>query len=783
MINFFSKLITFCIISLSVFQGAFASKVASVKVLDKNYLIVHFMDGEVIRRDDGKGNCAFMGHCHSADGSSAVYYRDPLNTGIAENTSSWVLKSSDDRNYRRAGRNPLRVYRKSKLNGMSISYWDPEIKPNGDYVYDHTMEHFIYLELPQPLEQGKTYTLEISNRINADKKKISFTWDVFSSRSEAIHVNIVGYSNAIELKAADLFHWMGDGGSRDYSSFEGNKVILYNLDTNEKTDAGEVSFWQKSAPEAEGYNFSNTDVWNIDFSGRYPFGNYRLVVEGIGCSDDFRIASDIYFEPYRISTQGFFYMRLGQDSPDMNPRPRIPLFIPGVDNTTVHITTLHPYHPAWGDIRIRKTDPWDHPVEFEHYMTGQQNMNAWGGRSDAYDWDKRLPHVSTVYDMLLPYILTGGVLDDDNLGIAESGNGIPDILDETRYEVDAWLRLRDGKAYAHGISCPYSEENRVRYQGGATAVAAWANALNSAMLAEAFRISGFEQLMQVYMDSALVAFNFADNLDDKMLDLSEGDGTGRIRGRDFRMMAAAYLYNLTGDRHYEDIMHEECVLNSGESKFLDSNKYNQVWGVAAYLTSDREINYPELYTKMKNTIIDEATQMEAGFIKQRPTRRATCNDAGYFWTIQNVQRTIIAHAVADDPDQREFFHRALVLEADWSLGRNPTNMIQMTTASTNLESKRSVQFAYTSGYNDGTPGLHPGHTPYWNMNDWAPNMIMGRPSWLASHGYPEQEKWPTAELFFNTDYVWSHTEFTPQQTMRGKMALYGYLLGLNRLGK
>ncbi len=68
---------------------------------------------------------------------------------------------------------------------------------------------------------------------------------------------------------------------------------------------------------------------------------------------------------------------------------------------------------------------------------------------------------------------------------------------------------------------------------------------------------------------------------------------------------------------------------------------------------------------------------------------------------------------------------------------------------------------------------------YWNMNDWAPDMIMGRPTWLASHGYPEMDKWPTAELTFNTNYVWSHTEFNPQQTMRGKMALYAYLYGLS----
>jgi hypothetical protein len=36
------------------------------------------------------------------------------------------------------------------------------------------------------------------------------------------------------------------------------------------------------------------------------------------------------------------------------------------------------------------------------------------------------------------------------------------------------------------------------------------------------------------------------------------------------------------------------------------------------------------------------------------------------------------------------------------------------------------------------------------------------------------------EGYFNTKYVWAHNEFTPQQTMRGKMALYGYLYGISK---
>jgi hypothetical protein len=136
--------------------------------------------------------------------------------------------------------------------------------------------------------------------------------------------------------------------------------------------------------------------------------------------------------------------------------------------------------------------------------------------------------------------------------------------------------------------------------------------------------------------------------------------------------------------------------------------------------------------------------------------------------------------VTDDPDDKELFRKALCLEADWGLGRNPLNMIQMTTAFTPLQSKRSVTEVYTSGRDDGYAGVHPGHTPYMNLNDWSPGMVMGRPSALYENSYPANvtSTWPIGEAYFPSRWVWAHNEFTPRQTMRGKMALYGYLNGL-----
>lgn len=98
--------------------------------------------------------------------------------------------------------------------------------------------------------------------------------------------------------------------------------------------------------------------------------------------------------------------------------------------------------------------------------------------------------------MLLPYILSGGRLTEDNLGIRESGNGIPDLIDEARNEVDFFLSIRDGEAYSQGVTNP-SADWTVMFQAGCTTMAAWGNAANCAMLADAFRIAGIDSLAEL----------------------------------------------------------------------------------------------------------------------------------------------------------------------------------------------------------------------------------------------------------------------------------------------
>ena len=412
-----------------------ATKVLGLKVIDSHYLMVHFRDGEVHYRDDGTGSSAYLGHSFAEGDDTLLVFGERLKAE-AQKAALWQISSPDDKSF--VSTQPLNVWRKSK-------------PMNTDHTLTSECDHWLFLQLPQPMKQGCTYEVSIPQGIGADKEKVSVNFDVWNTQSEAIHVNIIGYSPAEPVHAADLYQWLGDGGQRDYRSWEGRKVYIYNVKTKKKQNVGIVKFWKSAADaeqEAGKKALIGTDVWNIDFKATTP-GRYRLVVEDVGCSMDFDIASDIYFQPYRYSVRGYYYMRLGEpkDPEHVWPVPRQPQFIPETDpkGLTVYKTDLTPWDKEWRDLH---TDVWDEPhfkpvfasIFWQHRLPGNPvNTEVKGGHSDAFDWDRHLAHVSNIYDMLLPYILSGGRLSEDNLGIRESGNGIPDIIDEARNEVDFFL--------------------------------------------------------------------------------------------------------------------------------------------------------------------------------------------------------------------------------------------------------------------------------------------------------------------------------------------------------
>ena len=159
-------------------------------------------------------------------------------------------------------------------------------------------------------------------------------------------------------------------------------------------------------------------------------------------------------------------------------------------------------------------------------------------------------------------------------------------------------------------------------------------------------------------------------------------------------------------------------------------KYCQVWGTAAYLMCARTrwqpIHYPELLENMKAAVINEAKQKNVSLPdpalapQQRYGLRLVPDHPG---GAAPLHRSCHRHRRGR---QRRLF-KAMILEADYGLGRNPMNMVQMTGLGS-----RAVEDIYTTGRNDGTPGVHPGHTPYMNADAGASR----GPTWPTPSGTP-----------------------------------------------
>ena len=747
--------------------GASAAKYLETKVIDKEFLMVHFRDGEVRYRDSGTGPSAYLGHSFSPGDDTLKVFGQRLDVEKSVVSASWTITSSDDKQW--SAVQPIAVYRKSK-------------PMNTDHTLTSELDHWLFLRLPKGMKQGCHYQVQIPSGIGSDTNEGMVRYDIYQSQSEAVHVNIIGYSPRQATHAADLYLWLGDGGQRDYSSYAGKRIYLYNVKTGKSQQVGKVGFWMsqsESKNEANRKNDTGSDVWKLDFACAKS-GRYRLVVEDVGCSMDFDINDEVYYEPYRYSVRGYYYMRLGEKpDPNISPVPRQPAFIPEVDPVgfTVYKTDLQPWSPEWRRIG---GDVWDEPhfkpalssAFWRHRLPGNPvNTEVKGGHSDAFDWDRHLAHVSNIYDLLLPYLLTNGRINEDNLGIRESGNGIPDIVDEARNEVDFFLSIRDGEAYSQGVTNP-SKEWTIMFQAGCTTMAAWANAANCAMLADCFRVMKNDSLCQYYTKEAITAFNFASRQENQQLDDSQHIGDGPMKGRDFRQMAAAFLYNVTGDRKWEDIMAEGSIVKSEQSRIWNTREGYQVWGTAAYLICPRERHYPELYANMKKSVDFEAEQNHVKPSSLRPSRRTT-NDSRW-QTSENLQLLMMAHYVSTDKVRRAQLERAMYIDADWCMGRNPSNTVEMTGLG-----QRHITDCYTTGRNDGVPGSHPGQTPFNGTETWSRG-DGGDARILLDRCYPSWNNggWPSQESFFNQRYMWVNGEFTPRETMRGKMALLGYLYGI-----
>lgn len=311
------------------------------------------------------------------------------------------------------------------------------------------LEHRIYLRLATPI--GERDLLRIRHRGSNDT-----ALDVllpFSDRyleTPAIQVNQVGYNPLATRRWAYIYAWLGDGGALALDKLPPHAHLLV-----EPTKALEPRAPTDHVLHIRRRPGSQDDVGGpvaqIDLAAVPPAEGvrYRVRVPGVGVSFPTAVSKQASFKAYSTILRGLF-------------------------------------HNRWcGDLRPESTE-WSRPSDHcSAYFVGGRRQGFFpedtertsprplrGGHHDAGDFDIRPMHV-LVGQMLLRAFELGGAtkFTDGQLGIPESKNGIPDLLDEALWSVGAWeyLQKPDGsvrrgvESTRHPPGYYFAHEDRLPY--------------------------------------------------------------------------------------------------------------------------------------------------------------------------------------------------------------------------------------------------------------------------------------------------------------------------------
>lgn len=171
----------------------------------------------------------------------------------------------------------------------------------------------------------------------------------------------------------------------------------------------------KGKLEYKGVDRSSKDkIWIGDFSALTTQGIYKIVIPSLNEeSYEFRIADNIYNDVFYKVMRSYYLQRCGIEIDDK---------ITGFKKGPCH----------------------NRPAEFHPSLNKKGTLEVNGGWHDAGDYGKYLPSAAvTVGQFLLLYEIMPEKFKDKELDIPESGNGIPDILDEVRYELEWMLKMQD----------------------------------------------------------------------------------------------------------------------------------------------------------------------------------------------------------------------------------------------------------------------------------------------------------------------------------------------------
>ena len=451
-------------------------------------------------------------------------------------------------------------------------------------------------------------------------------------------------------------------------------------------ETGKIA-WQGKLSETADDPASKSKVARGDFSGVNQPGTYYIYTAA-GASYTFKIADDVYKDLYKDVVLMLYRQRCGVATDKA---------IAGEDFV----------HEAC------------HTGEATIFGTSRKK-DVSGGWHDAGDYGRYVVSgAKTVADLFAAYEDYG--VKNDDLGLPESGNGTPDLLDEARFELDWMLKMQDeenggvyhkvtGMKFPDMAVPPEKETEQMVIAPISTA----ATGDFAAVMARASII--YKDIDPAFAskayEAAAKAWNYiADNNDTTGFKNPDGMVTGEysdVNTLDERYWAAAELYLATsaqeGGARKADPYAAFIKKTLGDSNL----KRGMGWmDMAMYGEYDLAKSNTEFAAEAKKIVLAEADKLIAAAAADRYYQSLGTN---YYWgsnmgIASNGELLYMAAKIADEKTASTY-KKAAAKELDYLLGAN------------------AMGYCFVTGYGTFCPkNVH--HRPSITAGKAMPGMLVG----------------------------------------------------------
>ena len=587
----------------------------------------------------------------------------------------------------------------------------------------------------------------------------------YAQHSDFIHVDQFGYQTNHRKVAVISSPQIGFNSS---SSFTPNSTLeVRNANTNTTVFTGSIQSWNNGNTHSQ----SGDIGWWFDFSSLIVPGEY-YIFDPINneTSAVFEIADQPYNQVLIAASKMFYYNRSGIEKVE-------PYVLSGY---TDNASFLH--------------DGIARDIYDQTNTSTQKDMS--GGWFDAGDFNKYVTFTeSTLHGLLWAYRENPSIFSD-NFVIPESGNGVPDILDEIKWELDWLLKMinSDGsvhikigsKSYDENVQTPPSLNNETRFYAPTCTSAAIATSGILAHAAKVFSdIPSLSSYAQTLEDQALLTWNWVQpflindtlqtDCDDGSVLSGDADRTAEVQ-KEMALTAATYLFDLTSDTQFNQYI----IDNLNDSKVIN----NDQWDNYNIENIDALLHYttlPNADANTINTILNSAqTAASNNFndyfeFNDLDLYRSYSNDWTYHWGSNSARSSMgVLNLIFNKYNINDSANRTYSLRAKEMLhyfhGVNPLDLVYLSNMSI-YGAENSINQVYHNWFDDGsvwddvqssTYGPAPGYLVGGPNQNYAANTNLTPPynqplqkSYLDFNtGFPD-DSWELSEpaIYYQSAYV------------------------------